>query len=203
MEEEKRDLSIENSSLKTQVMDSVKEINIIKDKLNNLEQYIRRDCVEIRGIPNQGSESVRQTNEIVQRICEKIGLLVDCDIISHRLPVIRGPLDINFAHQVNRPQLSQIQLLSNSQIGQYFGQYRRSLRDITTRDLGFQAQNKIFIVESLTPKNKEIFNGCLGVKRDKRFKFLWTNMGKIYQRRDEKNPRTLVSCLNDLEELAR
>lgn len=189
-------------------MGSTNEINIIKDEINNLEQYIRRDCIEIRGIPNQGSESVRKTNEIVQRIGEKIGVQVDDrDIsISHRLPRRKRPsgYHLRSSSQSNSTESDPIIVkFSNRTVRDEFYHGRRSLRDITTSDLGFPARNKIFIVESLTQRNKEIFNGCLGVKRDKRFKFLWTNMGKIYLRRDENSPRILVQSLNDLDKLAR
>ena len=42
--------------------------------------------------------------------------------------------------------------------------------------------------ESLTQKNKEQFNDCLKFKKDHSYKFLWTNAGKIFLRRDADSP---------------
>ena len=61
----------------------------MKQELNNLEQYSRRECLEIRGIPVQPGE---KTNEIVRKVGEVIGVVIESnDIsISHRLPANRN-----------------------------------------------------------------------------------------------------------------
>ena len=61
----------------------------------------------------------------------------------------------------------------------------KALKDITLQDFGFSEENRIFINESLTQCNKELFKDCLKVKKDKGFKFLWTNGGKIFMRKDQ------------------
>ena len=86
-EQDKSALVAENISLRTQVMKSTNDIALLQQEVNDLEQYGRRDCLEIRGIPAQEKETVEGLNEIVQRIGEEIGIQIqDHDIsTSHRL----------------------------------------------------------------------------------------------------------------------
>ncbi|CAH3179844.1 unnamed protein product, partial [Porites lobata] len=53
-----------------------------------LEQYSRRDCLEIRGIPKNSSGMREDTNKIVIELGRKIGIELKKEDIStsHRLP---------------------------------------------------------------------------------------------------------------------
>ena len=77
-----QDLKIE--SLKVENTQLANKLQISQDKyeegLNNLEQYSRRECVEISGIPERQDED---TNDLVM----KVGSLIGLDIsVSHRRP---------------------------------------------------------------------------------------------------------------------
>jgi hypothetical protein len=54
-----------------------------------MQQYSRRDCVEIAGLPQQMGEN---TNDLVNKVGALIGLsLSETDIsVSHRLPLSTG-----------------------------------------------------------------------------------------------------------------
>ena len=85
MEETNKNLDQKNSSLPRQVAGLTNELRQCKNKQDEQEQYIRRECAEIRGVPARRGEN---TNEIVQ----KVGALMDLDVddseisISHRVP---------------------------------------------------------------------------------------------------------------------
>ena len=49
--------------------------------------------------------------------------------------------------------------------------------NVTAKALGFESDNKIFVVESITGKNKDLVHEAYGVKRDKAYKFIWTSSG--------------------------
>ena len=66
---------------------------------------------------------------------------------------------------------------TSSDIREKLYRARKVLKDITSQDLGFSEENRIFINESLTHSNNELFKDCLKVKKDKDFKFLWTYGG--------------------------
>ena len=60
----------------------------------------------------------------------------------------------------------------------------KRLKSVSTTGLGFSEVRKIFINESLTQKNKGMFTDCLKFKKYHSYKFLWTNAGKIFFRRN-------------------
>lgn len=78
-------LKKENQVLKSEVFNLRNEISQTKILIDMQEQYIRRDCLEIRGIPISNDEN---TNDVVKEIASLIDVEVqDSDIsISHRLP---------------------------------------------------------------------------------------------------------------------
>jgi hypothetical protein len=49
---------------------------------------------------------------------------------------------------------------------------RKNLRDKTEKDLGYHNDNKIYIVESLTQKNRELLKECIKAKNDLNLNFL-------------------------------
>ena len=50
LQEENKALKQEQVSLKAQVLRSANDLKLVQKFLNDLEQYTRRDCLEIRGI---------------------------------------------------------------------------------------------------------------------------------------------------------
>ena len=88
-----------------------------------------------------------------------------------------------------------------------FYQGRKQLFDKTMKDIGLSrlshnlsrlSHNRIFIAENLSPKNKELFALSLKLKKDKKFKFIWTHSGRIYLRIDNDSPAQLITCHDDL-----
>ena len=70
---EETNLDQKNSNLSRQVAGLTNELRRCKNEQDEQEQYIRRECAEIRGVPARRGEN---TNEIVQ----KVGALMDLDI---------------------------------------------------------------------------------------------------------------------------
>ncbi|CAB4001088.1 Hypothetical predicted protein, partial [Paramuricea clavata] len=85
-EEKKKKLLAENKSLRAELLQSKNEVKMLKESVNDLEQYLRRDCVEICGIPFNNDQE--DTNNIVIKVAEAIGVdMAPTDIsVSHRLP---------------------------------------------------------------------------------------------------------------------
>jgi len=79
-----------------------------------------------------------------------------------------------------------------------FYKARRKLNDLSTKDLGYQIAQRIFIAESLTQKNKELFKEAYQVRKDKQFKYIWTSSGKIFLCRNDTSPVLPIMGMNDL-----
>ena len=187
IEEEKRLLLKENESLRQDLTEATQELESLRECQNKLEQYSRRDCLEIKGIPVKEGEV---TSEIVVKIANKIGVKITSQDIStsHRLPRRVASKDepamiVKFVRRDTRDQLYKA---------------RKRLRDITTKDLGYRGSNRVFINESLTRVNKNLLSKCLKVKRDFNFKYVWTNAGRIMLRETDESPVLRISTEKDL-----
>lgn len=189
LQEENKALKEEHASLKAQVLSSANDLKSVQKSPNDLEQYTRRDCVEICGIPLPEESQEEDTNEIVLQLSQKMGIPLERkDIsVSHRIRSSRSSVDpaiiVKFVRREVRERLYRA---------------RKRLKSITMADFGFSVDKKIFINESLTPKNKELFKDCLRFKKDNSFKFLWTNAGKIFLRRNADSPVILINSSVDI-----
>ena len=188
LQEENKALKEEHASLKAQVLSSANDLKSVQKSLNDLEQYTRRDSVEIRGIPLPEESQEEDTNEIVLQLSQKMGIPLERkDIsVSHRIrsrSLVDPAIIVKFVRREVRERLYRA---------------RKRLKSITTADFGFSVEKKIFINESLTPKNKELFKDCLRFKKDNNFEFLWTNAGKIFLRRNADSPVILINSSADI-----
>lgn len=168
----------ENKSLK------VKNKELAK-RLSELEQYSRSNNVEIRGVPVRKDENCLQ---IVQEIGNKAKCPVaaaDIDIV-HRVPVKKGIPHIiaRFCTRAKRAE---------------FCEKARKAR-LNTSNIGFQSQKDepIFINDHLTPEKKRLFAQALTLKKEKNWKYLWTDNGIIKARKTDNSKVHRIADTDDL-----
>ena len=105
-----------------------------------MDQYLRRICVEIRGLP-VGSECAN-TNDVVLKVVEKIG--VDCVSskisVSHPLPSMTVPIK-----QGGNTRLNVIVKFVRRDVKEKLFRARKNLKNLTARDFGYQSGNKVYI----------------------------------------------------------
>ena len=194
LSERNKVLQVENASLRSQLLTMTNDINQQKDALNDYEQYSRRECLEISGIPKKIKED---TNQIVIDIGEMLGIEITEDdlSVSHRVPPNKRNPD--------RPPAIIAKFVRRDKKEELY-RARKLLRNKSTQDLDYLAANKIYISESLTQKNRELFQKCLQMKKAHKFKFIWTNAGKIYLRKDERPESRVhhVTLSKDLDKLS-
>lgn len=194
-DEEKKILMNENKLLKTEFLKTANELKTLKVSFNDLDQYSRRDCLEIRGIPT--STALEVTSDIVMQVGEKIGVILQRDDISvsHRIPS-------KSANQGKKswPDAIIVKFVRRD-TRETFYRARKELKNVTTEALGYSETNKIFINESLTQKNKDLFNDCLQFKKDHSYKFIWTYGGKIFLRKDVDSSPVHIKNVIDLQKL--
>ena len=139
---------------------------------DDLQSYLRRDLLEIHGVPVSEDE---KTDEIVLKVAKLIVPVLVLNVndisISHRLPAAMGRIPVIIAKFVRRSVRDR--LLN-----------KRELRDKTAQDLGFHENTRLFVNESLTRKSRELFNKVKTFCRDYRYKFAWTKNGKVLLRKD-------------------
>ena len=67
--------------------------------------------------------------------------------------------------------------------------------------MGYTEDNKIFISESLTESNRELFQQCLEAKKDLNYDFVWTRNRKIYMRYESYSAARLISTKDEVGKL--
>ena len=155
------------------------------------------------GIPEVKDEN---TDDIVIKVGSLIGLhLTKNDIsVSHRSPkrsysaaLREGPHQASSNSSSRAPNI--IVKFVQRETRDHFYKGRKLLRDKSTRDLDLArySENKIYISENLTQANKDLFKECLKIKKDLKYKFIWTSYGRIYLRKDP----VLKSCCCHTEEI--
>lgn len=174
------------SSLK----DNTDELYFLVDEL---QQYSRRDCIEINGIPKLEGENA---NQIVIEISSLIGVQLSQEDISiaHRLPDTRKVKDRIIAKLVRRDKKDEIY------------KNRRKLQKKTNKDIPSVASSlkgkpgRIHINESLTSYRRRLLGKINSFKKENHYKFLWTQNGKILLKQSETSSTYAFTTDGEFEE---
>ena len=188
------ELKIANSALRDQNAQLRERVDTLEAKIaaaevdaENLKQYLRRDLLEIHGVPVLEGED---TNGIVKQVTQLLNSdleLNESDIsISHRLPANEGSIPSIIVKFTRRDKRDRIYSL------------KRNLSTKSALDLGFRQESRLFINESLTQKCRELLKEVKSFKRNKHFKFVWTKQGKVFLRKDE-DPSSRVYAFSTKE----
>lgn len=176
-------IHIENHVLKEMVRQLKVNISDFKVICNEQEQYLRRECLKIQGIPllPKDSQHIEDTNKIVIKVGELMGVQIEAEdiSISHHLPIS--------SKYTEKCRFSAIFVkFVRCSTKEAYSRKKKKLHAFTTKDLGFEEENHICINESFTEWNKELFNAAFKVKKDCSYDFIWTSNGKIFLE-DNKN----------------
>ena len=82
LKDENKILQDENKTLKATIHSIESSLESVTRANNDLEQYTRRECVEIRRIPVAANPSEEQTNNIVKDVGKLLGVDITENYIS-------------------------------------------------------------------------------------------------------------------------
>lgn len=169
--------SAENKSLQ-------KSNDELAAKLADMEQRSRLNNVEIKGVPLKKGEDCAT-------ILQKMGDVIDCPIKKD---------DIDAVHRVPAKKDTNIiaRFCSRVKKDEFLRKARRAR--LTTESLGFaQSQGaNVYVNDHLTPNNKRLFAQALSLKREKQWKFLWVDNGRIKVRKTEDSRVHVIASVQDL-----
>ena len=170
-----------------------KELNDFKFKLDEMEQYSRRNCLKITGIPEEKNEN---TDKLVLNVINNLILNENNDKITTK--------DISRSHRVGK-----------------FDPSRRKTRDIIVKFISYRERarvyaNKknlksynrnptkqtgpIFVNEALTSRRSELYGKTRQLVKRKKIDSSWTYEGRIFVKLC--GPRGKKIVVNSLEDLA-
>ncbi|XP_068749173.1 uncharacterized protein [Montipora capricornis] len=193
-EDENKKLRNENKILQKTLNKVDISLKSVTKANNDLEQYTRRECVEIRGVPQKPDES---TNTIVKEVGKAVGVEIsDIDIsVSHHLP----PSKLYKNRKPGPPPI--IVKFVRRDTKSAFYQARTKLKDMTSKALGFPDENRMYISESLSPANRVLFNEAYKLKKDLDYKFHWTSNGRVFLRATEASSVISIHSLDFVKKI--
>ncbi|XP_066913836.1 putative leucine-rich repeat-containing protein DDB_G0290503 [Clytia hemisphaerica] len=159
-----------------------------ESNINSLEQYGRKEMINIFGIPRKVNED---TDDIVLRIAERLDMELYLE-------------DIEISHRTSTKEKAPIIVKFNSRrMRNEMWDARWDLKHFTTKDIGFQEENSIFINESLTEHNREIFKDAWNkLKKPGYFERVTTIDGITYAwktyKRDNKSEKIIILSKSDI-----
>lgn len=157
----------------------------------NLAEYLRRDCLEISGVPPSENYTC---NQLVMAVGQTIGVQVKEEDIStsHPLPTFKKDAPPKIIVKFTRRDTR------NS-----FYTNRRKLIDKKASDLpdlGITAGSKVYISESLTRYKKGLFGEVNKLRKRIRWKHIWTQNSRIYIKESDRSAVVVIDSYEDLDE---
>jgi len=165
-----------------------------------LEQYGRRENLEIHGVPVSSGDN---TNQIVHKVAKIMDVRLSESQIStsHRLLVsqkVKNKSPVRKGNDYLQHPSIIVQFSNRDKRNELLA--KRKMLSSATTDLksAFGVSTIITIRENLTPKRNVLYNAANVVKKQQNFQFLWTSQGRICFRKDLKSKIIIVSSFSDL-----
>ena len=182
-------LSKRNDELEREVKDVKRALEMTKKDLNDLEQYGRRDCVEVSGIS-------REENEDTESLILKLGSILEIDVEAK---------DVQACHRLGKKQDAPIisKFVNRKTATAFLKAKKRVKKPINGESLGLKthSQCKVYINESLTKQNKELLYLVRGRKKEKNWKYVWSRNGTIYARKSDESDFIRINNEKDIEKI--
>lgn len=155
-------------------------------KLDSLDQYGRRQNLEIVGIPITKGEN---TNAIVTEVAELLQVKI-------------APGDISTSHRLqskNDKPPSIIVRFVNRDVRNNFYKNRKAAQNVDLSKLSVKGVNHIYVNENLTNFRKRLFWKTKQKAKEAGFKFFWTANGNILARKSEDTDPIPINSEKDLD----
>ena len=187
------DAEYELGAARKRVNEQQDEIYELYDLQDRLEQYTRKNSLEIHGVPESAYST---TEEVVLKLAEALEVsIAPQDIeISHKLKRKGNkPIIVKFvSHKVKSNIYKSRTKLKNIKVSNLFPGANAATR---------AAGDRIFLHENLTSYRKKIVNRANEKRRDGVLLSVWTLDGKIYVKTSPEGRPIKINDLEDLENL--
>lgn len=199
-------LSVSNLTEKMALMDQqIQSLQSTKDQISTLQQLVnsmerraeeenqraRLNNIEIKGVP-------MSKNENLYDLVSKIGNVFKCDIAREQ---------INYIARVPTRGDKQIKNIIVSVHNRYlrdnFVAAARTCKVLTASNLGLAGDNRIFINDHLTLRNKSLLNQTKLLAKEAGFEYTWVKNCKIFVRKNNTSPIYNIRSEQDLKKISR
>jgi len=186
-------LKEENAQLKKRNRDLEEKNAKLDSHLNELEQYGRRQNLEIHSIPMLDNETNAEVEDKVLQVLKKFDTTITKDAIDvvHRL---RG-----------KPKTDQNKKCP-SIIVRFIARKTRnniysSSKKLKSAEFDDPHIDRVFINENVTSRKKHLLAQANQKRNDLHWKYLWTNNGRIHLRKNENDAFITIQTEDDLHRI--
>ncbi|KAF0308236.1 hypothetical protein FJT64_020520 [Amphibalanus amphitrite] len=168
------------------------ELAETRAQLNGLEQYSRRLCLDVSGIPETPNED---TDRLVMDTARLAGVDVSkADIDrSHRVGAVKP----------GRPRTLLVRFVSYAKREAFYGARRqlRQPRSFEGSTVTTAVASKVFVTDNLTRENQHILYRARQFRKEGKLFAAWSDVGKLKVRLRENGPTTVIRTMTDLQKL--
>lgn len=183
VKKENEELKIKNAAMSSDVCS-------LKDKIRSLEQYTRKNNIEISGLPVTARENVV---DLVKDVGVSLGLDFHATDISaaHRVP----------SYNRERTPALIVQFINRTSRDDWLKRFREK-KGLTAHQVNsaFPHQN-IYINEHLSPDNKVFLANLKSKCKEVGYSFAWCRDGKFFVRRAQGERFKRINTYDDVEKL--
>ena len=160
-----------------------------KERNNELEQYSRKNCVNISGLPETPNEDL--PTKVIQ--------------LGTALGVPLSVADIDTTHRLgspahNRNRTCIVKLVRFDKRQELYAA-RKKLRDDQVRAALNSTGDGIFLTENLTRANQAVMYAARQLKRGGKLFAAWSDAGRMKVRTNRDAPTKIIKKIDDLREL--
>lgn len=190
--DETKQISAELKELRKELSEVIKlnqtleaENKRLAQRVDELEQYSRINNLEIKGVRFTGDPKIA-----VQKIGELLGEAVSDEDIDtcHKIPT-RSPGENSIV----------VRFVRRDKRHRFLAKARK--QKLANNALGFSGTDPVFVNEHLTPANKKLLGATVARKKQKSWKYVWTNGGKIFARKTDDSHTIKITCESDLTKM--
>jgi len=186
---ENAELQKENIALQATCRAQAKEIDNLKGRVNDLEQYTRINNVIIKGVPLQRKENVE---ERVIACARAVGVVLSENDIDecHCLPARRANAAPNIV----------VKLVRRKKKHEMLSAWKK--KRPASVSINGQSTDRIYVEEHLSPRNAELYYQMRQIQKERDIRYVWVRDGKIFVRIKDGGPKLRVTsqeCIHEIE----
>ena len=178
----------DNSKLRKKIASLEERVLDVENDINQTDNYIRRNNIEIHGIP------INVENQKLEETIIKIAKEVNVEVKTE---------DIEACHRLRRQTNSRLNPVIvrfvNRKFCEKLHNEKTKLKDLTFNDI-FGANTQLFFNENLCPYYLKLFGMCYKLKKAGLIDSVWSFHGHVYYRVQAGGDRNIITDENELKE---
>ena len=181
-------LNIQLKTAKEKLQTQKEECDQLWENLDHLEQYSRKNSLEIYGV---SQDAYTSTESAVIKVAEALNVIVE-------------PEEIEISHKINQGKSILVKVCSHKTKSKIYKE-RTKLKHVKIRDIfpdyPSTAPHRIFINENLTAFRRSLFEAAKRRRKDGVLTSVWTLDGKVYVKTSPYGSPIKIHAEEDLNDI--